>query len=142
MPPKNKGRFPKLLYFALYDRRQLISAHIAQQDPRESSVEFYICSPFAKLRWFYFLISKSSQVKSRVTPRGNTKAARSVNHRGLPGGGGLWVSIPRAWHFEHMTKTQASLVYCLKANIPLEFEFEFEILEYSQWAVGSTAPGT
>ena len=30
------------------------------------------------------------KVKSRVTPRGNMKAARSVNHRGLPGGGGLW----------------------------------------------------
>ena len=26
--------------------------------------------------------------KSRVTPWGNMKAARSVNHRGLPGGGG------------------------------------------------------
>jgi hypothetical protein len=30
-----------------------------------------------------------NQVKSRVTPRGNMKAARSLNHRGLPGGGGL-----------------------------------------------------
>ena len=36
-----------------------------------------------------------SQVKSRVTPRGNMKAARSVNHRGLPGGGGLWVCMRR-----------------------------------------------
>jgi hypothetical protein len=35
------------------------------------------------------------QVKSRVTPRGNVKAARSVNHRGLPGGGGLWVCMRR-----------------------------------------------
>jgi hypothetical protein len=34
-----------------------------------------------------------SEVKSRVTLRGNTKAARSVNHRGLPGGSGLWVCI-------------------------------------------------
>ena len=37
----------------------------------------------------------SYQVKSRVTPRGNMKAARSVNHRGLPGGGGLWVCMRR-----------------------------------------------
>ena len=29
---------------------------------------------------------KPSQVKSKVTPRRNTKAARSVNHSGLPGG--------------------------------------------------------
>ena len=31
------------------------------------------------------------QVKSRVTPWGNIKAAHSVNHRGLPGGGELGV---------------------------------------------------
>jgi hypothetical protein len=37
----------------------------------------------------------SSQVKSRVTPRENVKAARSVNHRSLPGGGGLWVCMRR-----------------------------------------------
>ena len=37
-------------------------------------------------------LMKSSQVKSIVTPRGNMKAARSVNHRDLPGGGGLWSS--------------------------------------------------
>jgi hypothetical protein len=37
----------------------------------------------------------TSQVKSGVTPRGNKKAARSVNHRGLPGGGGLWVCMRR-----------------------------------------------
>ena len=36
-----------------------------------------------------------SQVKSGATPRGNMKAARSVNHRGLPGGGGLWACIRR-----------------------------------------------
>ena len=35
------------------------------------------------------------QVKSRATPRGGMKAARSVNHRGLPGGGGLWVCMRR-----------------------------------------------
>jgi hypothetical protein len=35
------------------------------------------------------------QVKSRVTPRGNMKAARSVNHRSLPGGGGLRLCMRR-----------------------------------------------
>ena len=30
------------------------------------------------------------QVKSGAALRGNAKAARSVNQRGLPGGGGLW----------------------------------------------------
>ena len=40
-----------------------------------------------------------SQVKSRVTPRGNMKAARSVNHRGLPGGGGLWLCMRRPQNF-------------------------------------------
>ena len=38
---------------------------------------------------------RTDQVKSRVTPRGNMKAARSVNHRGLPGGGGLRVCMRR-----------------------------------------------
>jgi hypothetical protein len=35
----------------------------------------------------------SSQVKSGVTPQGNMKAARSVNHRGLPGGGQVARSV-------------------------------------------------
>ena len=34
--------------------------------------------------------SSTSQVKS-IPPRGNMKASRSAYHRGLPGGGGLWV---------------------------------------------------
>ena len=38
----------------------------------------------------------SSEVKSQaLLPLGNVKAARSVNHRGLPGGGGLWVCMRR-----------------------------------------------
>jgi hypothetical protein len=41
------------------------------------------------------ILLASSQVKSRVTPRGNMKAARSVNHRGLLGGGRLRVCMRR-----------------------------------------------
>jgi hypothetical protein len=38
----------------------------------------------------YSLARAASQVKSYSTG-GHLKAARKVNHRGLPGGGGLWV---------------------------------------------------
>jgi hypothetical protein len=41
---------------------------------------------------------RNVQAKSRVTLRGNMKAARCVNHRGLPGGGGLWVCMRRPQH--------------------------------------------
>ena len=44
---------------------------------------------------FIFFCTPPSQVKSRVTPLGNIKAAHSVNNRGLPGGGGSWVCIWR-----------------------------------------------
>ena len=37
-----------------------------------------------------------SQAKSRVTPRGNMKAARSANHRDLSVGGGLWACMAPA----------------------------------------------
>ena len=50
MAPKNKSGLPKLFYFALNARRLLISAHITQQEPRGSSVEFHISWPFVKLR--------------------------------------------------------------------------------------------
>jgi hypothetical protein len=34
---------------------------------------------------------KSSQISQELLVEGEIEAARSVNHRGLPGGGGLWV---------------------------------------------------
>jgi hypothetical protein len=56
---KNKSALPKLFYFALYGRLQLISAHIRQQEPRGSLVEFHICWPFVKSRLVLFFSSST-----------------------------------------------------------------------------------
>jgi hypothetical protein len=45
--------------------------------------------------WGTFTREHSTEAKSIATPRGNMKAARSVNHRGLPGGSGLGVCMRR-----------------------------------------------
>ena len=55
---------------------------------------------FSEVKPFVYIKAPgpSGQTKSRVTPRGDMKAARSVNHRGdrgLPGGGGLWLCMRR-----------------------------------------------
>ena len=62
------------------------------------------CFQYKKLVWATSKLDQTTsqvvkiphfQVKSRVTLRGNIKAARSVNHRGLPGGGRLWLCMRR-----------------------------------------------